>query len=268
MAAAGRSGAVLTRAWGALGSEILAATTFLTRVRVRAPATDTTGGAAFGVVGALIGVAAALPLVVLGDRAPLAAGALAVGALAGLSGGLHLDGLADSIDALAAPSREAAERARRDPRVGAAGAAALAIVLVTEASLLAAVIALAGPVTAALVCVTAAAGSRAVAVAAARLARAQGPEEGRGQGLGAWFVHRAGAAAAIVAPASALVLGAAFAFAVGRPALVLGLLAGTALAIVLGGWLLRVRGALDGDGFGFLIEIAFAAILLLTVLTL
>ena len=50
-----------------------------------------------------------------GHPGPAAISALAIVAI--LSGGLHLDGLADTSDALAAPAG-AADRARTDPRAG------------------------------------------------------------------------------------------------------------------------------------------------------
>ena len=53
-----------------------------------------------------------------GHPGPAAISALAIVAI--LSGGLHLDGLADTSDALAAPAG-AADRARTDPRAGTAG---------------------------------------------------------------------------------------------------------------------------------------------------
>src|SRR5258705_12893498 len=141
-------------------AEVLAAIAFLTRVPVRAPPREVTGAAAFGLVGCLVGIAGAAALLLVGERAPLAAGGLAVTALAFVSGAFHLDGLADTADALAAPSPEAARRARRDPRVGAAGAAAIAVTVLVDASLLASIVASAGRLTAALACLIAAAGSR------------------------------------------------------------------------------------------------------------
>ena len=57
--------------------------------------------------------------------------------LAAVSGGLHLDGLADTADALVAPDAYAAERAREDPSVGPGGAVALLVVLGAEVAALA-----------------------------------------------------------------------------------------------------------------------------------
>src|SRR5258706_7289390 len=109
---------------------LLAAVGFLTRVPLGsggAANAERTGASAFGLVGAAVGAVGAIVLVVLGDRAPLAASGLAVGAMAVVSGALHLDGLADTADALAAPDEAASTRARKDPAVGPPGAASIAL---------------------------------------------------------------------------------------------------------------------------------------------
>jgi adenosylcobinamide-GDP ribazoletransferase len=258
-----RPATVSRRAIGAgVGCPIRAAVGFLTRIPVSPGDGIATGAAAFGVVGALIGVAGAIVLLLLGPRAPLAAGAAAVGALALVSGGLHLDGLADTADALAAPTAEAATRARKDPRVGAAGAAAIAIAVVLDAALLAGLVGRKGALEAALVCLVATAGSRAIAPFVAALIRR--PAEG--SGVGRWFIGGTGAGAALVATGSVLVLAGAAAFAISTPALVGGLVGGTVATLAVAVWLARLRDGLDGDGFGALIEVGFAAILLATTL--
>ena len=162
---------------GRVGAEITAALALLTRIPVGAQSSDTGGAAAFGLVGALVGTLGSVAILLVGDAAPLAAGGIALAMMALVSGGLHLDGLADTFDALAAPSREAAESARTDPRVGAAGAAAIAIMIVVDAALLAALMAGAGILIAALACITAASASR--AVAARLLAARPSPRRGR-----------------------------------------------------------------------------------------
>src|SRR5688500_7621088 len=81
--------------------EFTAALAFLTRVPVRA-VDSRTGAAAFGLIGALMGVAACWPMVVFGPSLALVAAVLCVATLALVSGALHLDGLADTADALAA----------------------------------------------------------------------------------------------------------------------------------------------------------------------
>jgi adenosylcobinamide-GDP ribazoletransferase len=105
-----------------------AAVAFLTRVPVRMPldAADVARGAAlFPVVGlgigAAVGAVAALPL-----PATVAA-VLAVAAGAVLTGALHLDGLADTADALGARTRERALEIMRDHAIGAYGAVALVV---------------------------------------------------------------------------------------------------------------------------------------------
>jgi adenosylcobinamide-GDP ribazoletransferase len=247
--------------------ELRAATAFLSRFPVGSPGVQATGAAAFGLVGGLIGLVGALVLIVLGGQAPLAAGGLAVAAVAVVSGGLHLDGLADTADALAAPTAEAATRARRDPRVGAAGAAAVAVAVVVDASLLAAIIAGADPSVAALSCLVAAAGSRALAPGLAAIIRKGAPRDvGRGAGVGAWFVDRATTPAALLAAASAGAIATGAAVIASRPALLVALAGGTILTLAAARWLAWARGGLDGDGFGALVEIAFTAILLVTVL--
>lgn len=71
----------------------------------------------------------------LGDRLfdPWLAGALVVTAWAVLTGGLHLDGLADCCDGLLAPvSRERRLEILRDPRVGSFGAVGLGLFLLLK----------------------------------------------------------------------------------------------------------------------------------------
>jgi adenosylcobinamide-GDP ribazoletransferase len=264
MMAAGR---VARRAIGLPGrasAELRAAAAFLTRVPLASPDREATGAAAFGLVGGLIGVGGAIVLLLVGPQAPLAAGALAVGAIALVSGGLHLDGLADTADALAAPTAEAATRARRDPRVGAAGAAAIAVAVLVDASLLASIVARAGPATAGLACLAATSGSRAVPVIVAALVRARAARTGSG----GWFAERTDPAAALVALLSAVALAAGAAAVAGRPGLLVGAVGGMIVAVAVAEWLARARSALDGDGFGALVEVGFAAILLVTVVAL
>lgn len=86
----------------------------------------------FPLAGAVLGALASLPLLAF----PSPAGeAMAVALLAALTGGLHLDGLADTLDALGAP-RERRLGVLRDSRVGAMGATGVALVLLLKTSLL------------------------------------------------------------------------------------------------------------------------------------
>jgi adenosylcobinamide-GDP ribazoletransferase len=96
------------------------------------------GRALFPAVGSLLGLAA-WGAFWLGSllAGPLFGAVAALGALALLTGGLHLDGLADSADGLLAPhGRERRLEIMRDPRVGAFGAVALVLVLLADAALL------------------------------------------------------------------------------------------------------------------------------------
>jgi adenosylcobinamide-GDP ribazoletransferase len=103
-----------------------------------APPASRLGRAYFPLVGALIGLAAgviyALAAALLG-RLFAAAAAVATAAL--LSGGLHLDGLADAADGLlGGGTAERQLEIMRDPRVGSFGVIALVLVLVGDISLL------------------------------------------------------------------------------------------------------------------------------------
>ena len=109
------------------------------------PAADSTGSpgerlgrAYFPIVGALVGLVAGIAFVVISAIAgPLLAGVAAAAAMALLTGGLHLDGLADAADGLlGAGSRERRLEVMRDPRVGSFGAVALVLVVVGDVAAL------------------------------------------------------------------------------------------------------------------------------------
>jgi adenosylcobinamide-GDP ribazoletransferase len=88
----------------------------------------------FPVVGAGVGVLGGLTAAGLQGPLPgLVAGALGVAAAVALTGGLHVDALADTADALGTERSRALE-IMRDPRIGAYGAVALAIAVLVEAS--------------------------------------------------------------------------------------------------------------------------------------
>jgi adenosylcobinamide-GDP ribazoletransferase len=247
-------------------SGLVAAIAFLTRVPVEADGTRT-GAAAFAVVGAVLGLAAAVPVLLLGGRAPLVAGLLAVAVIAVASGVLHLDGLADTADALAAPDRARADVARHDPRIGAAGAVAVVVAVGIQAADLATLAAApspaAGPIAAAAALVVAVTTSRAAPVIVAGIA---GPSAG-GNGLGAWF---AGAltpvdAATVVVTVAAVAVAAAVLVA---PVVVLAALAGACLGVVLSLGVVRLRGGVDGDGLGATVELTQLAALTLAAVAL
>ena len=73
------------------------------------------------------------------DNGPAAVLIVAAWALA--TGAIHLDGLADSADALGAGARERSLAIMRDPRVGSFGVLALVLVVVLKIALVAAVLA-------------------------------------------------------------------------------------------------------------------------------
>ncbi len=243
---------------------ILAAVAFLTRIPVPAAtptapeasaASSPAGPAAFGLVGAGLGAVAALPLLALGDRVPWIAALLAVAILAIASGALHLDGLADTADALAAPDPERAERARKDPAVGAAGAVALLLALGLEVAALAQLAS--SPRAAVVVLVIAAAWGRAAAVVVAIAARGGA----RAAGLAAGFARDARGVDAVLAAAVPVALlagpilleGSLFACI----AVALGMVVGLAAA-----WaVVHARHGLDGDGLGATVVLAETSVL-------
>jgi adenosylcobinamide-GDP ribazoletransferase len=95
-------------------------------------------GPAFPLVGAALGLCVGSSAVALADAfPPLVSAGAALLVAAVLTGGIHLDALADSADALGATSREAALRAMHDPNTGAFGTAAVALLLLIEGGALA-----------------------------------------------------------------------------------------------------------------------------------
>ena len=147
-----------------------AAVGFLTRLplgeRAGAAAAASTGAAAFGLVGGLVGAVVGLPMLLLGGLDPTIGAIVAVAAGAILTGAIHLDGLADTADALLVPDPARAEAARTDPATGPGGVVAVVLVLGLEVAALASLAASAGPAVAAIACVAAGAVSRTVAVVA------------------------------------------------------------------------------------------------------
>jgi adenosylcobinamide-GDP ribazoletransferase len=203
-------------------------------------------GAALGAVAAGVG----LGLRWLAAPALLAAVG-AVGVLALLTRGLHLDGLADSADALGAyGDRERALAVMKAPDVGAFGVATLILVLLAQVAAVAALLDRARP--AALVAVV-------VAVAAGRLAVPwacrHGVPAARPTGLGALVAGTVPRWA--VGVATLAVGGAAVAAVPGRPwqgpLTVLAVVAGT---LVLIRHAVRRFGGVTGDVLGAVVELA------------
>jgi adenosylcobinamide-GDP ribazoletransferase len=118
---------------------VVAAFAFLTRLPVWAgPLRDADLGrsvAFFPLVGLVLGLAlTGLGYALVGALDPLLAAVLLVATLAALTGGLHLDGLADVFDGLggARGDRGRMLDIMRDSRIGAHGAAALVLLLLAK----------------------------------------------------------------------------------------------------------------------------------------
>jgi adenosylcobinamide-GDP ribazoletransferase len=239
--------------------DLAAALAFLTRLPIPADwlINDRTGAPAYGLAGAAVGAVAGLPIVLFGQGHPGPAAIAALAIVAILSGGLHLDGLADTGDALAAPAGSA-DRARTDPRAGSAGVVAVVLTLLLDAALLTE-LASAGGWIAFAALVTAAAASRSAATIAGVVA---GPGRSGGR-LGAWFASRLRPADALLVVATSAVVAVAGAV-VTSWSIALGLVGGGAIGVAAGAVIVRLRGRLDGDGFGALVELTFVAVLAAT----
>ena len=237
-------------------AEVRAAAGFLTRLPVGAVG-DRAGAGAFGLVGAAIGVAGAVPLAVVGGRVPLVAAVLAVAIVVVVTGGVHLDGLADTADALAAPSPDVAERARTDPRLGAGGVSAIALDLALAVACLATLVARDAGLAAGALVVGATISRSAAPLAAFVRTRAGGSEA---PGAGAWFVRRVGPASIAAVLVTTAVVAAAATLLAG-PAIILGAAWGALAGAALAAWIVMRRGQLDGDGYGAIVELVFLSVL-------
>jgi adenosylcobinamide-GDP ribazoletransferase len=237
-----------------------AAAAFLTLLpespRVAPGGPDVARGAwAFPAVGALLGcVVGAVALTCAEALPPLAAGAL--GALAGAlaTGGLHLDGLADSADGLGGRSPERALEIMRDHSVGAYGSAAISLDLVLRTVLIAALLE-GGKALAALVV------AGAVARAAVLVLPLWLPYARKAPGLGAVLSAQPSGRRAAVGIAIAAVFSVAILGLQGLP-----VLACTALIVFGVGLLARRRlGGVTGDVLGASIELSELATLTILV---
>ena len=167
--------------------------------------TDAIGGFAAAVgflTRLLVGAVVGLPMLLVGGLDPTIAAVLAVAAGAILTGAIHLDGLADTADALLVPDPARSEAARTDPATGPGGVVAVVLVLGVEVAALASLTATAGPAVAALACIAAGAVSRTVAVVAGLAMRSHAA--GR---LGTWFAERLRLADALISVTSAALVG-------------------------------------------------------------
>ncbi len=241
------------------GRALLAAVTFLTRLplggALRLDGDDVArAGPAFPLVGAGIGAAVGGTAAGLAHSlTPLLAVvvALALGAL--LTGALHLDGLADSADALGARSRERALEIMRDHAVGAYGAAAIAIDLLLKTAALSALLRFGGVLRFAVVAGALSRLAPVVLAAFLPYARAGG---GAGTAL-----TRGGRPRALLAAALGVGVAAAVA---GSDGLVLAAL--TAALVVLGAlWSRRWIGGVTGDTLGAASELVELAVLVCAV---
>jgi adenosylcobinamide-GDP ribazoletransferase len=217
------------------------------------------------VAGALLAVPAGGVLLAVeagGHSAPrrLLAAALAIGVLALLTGGLHLDGLADTADGLGSrrPRDEALAIMRRSD-AGPFGVAALLFTVLVQITALATVNP--GWPGAAAVLLGAVTGRVAVV-----LATGPGSPAARPGGFGALVAAATTARARVTAGTAVLVVAAGTAAAVWGPVAALraavAVLAGLLAAELLRRIAVRRLGGLTGDVFGALIEVAAATALL------
>lgn len=234
------------------------AVTTLSVARVRGPERldRGTAGSAMALaplVGAGLGLAAAAVLVVVQawTGSPLLAAVLAVAALALLTRGLHLDGLADTVDGLASyRPPEGARAVMRSPEVGPLGAAALLLVPLTQVAALAAATGQGRGALALVVAVTT--GRAAVTLACTPSTPAAAPE-----GMGALV-------AGTVPRARALAVAGLVVVAAGLAVPLLGALAaltGLGVAVLLLRHAVRRLGGVSGDVLGALVEVTTAVVL-------
>jgi adenosylcobinamide-GDP ribazoletransferase len=236
---------------------IRAAFALLTRLPVSSSDDSSSGAAAFPLVGVVVGLAGAAPLVLAGATQPVLASLLAIAAMAILTGVLHLDGLADTADALAAPYAAAAERARTDPAVGPGGVAALVVVLATEVAALVGLATAGGAWLAAAALVVGATVARTMPVLAVQLAPGRVPDDG----FAGWFARRVGPLDGLVAVVLAAAVTVVVVLATGWTAVALGGIVGAIVGSVAAAVVVSLRGQLDGDGLGAIVELTFAAAL-------
>lgn len=239
-------------------SGLLAAARYLTIVpfpgRGHAPLHALGRAAAwFPIVGLGLGVVLALV-----DRAtgwlfpPLLAALLTVTIWKLLTGGLHLDGLADCLDGLVGRDPEHRLAIMRDSRIGAFGAIGLILFLMLEIVALAEL----SPAARGRVLLAAPVVARAAPALLARLFR-----PARTDGQGAAFHAGVGAAAVALGLAIALLVAAA---ALGWPGLAAGA-AGLLAAVAVSAALARRLGGTTGDVLGAAVESAELAVLLTVV---
>ena len=237
--------------------ESRAAVGFLSRIPLGRRVLDRPGAAAFGVVGAVMAAIATVPYVALASLAkePLLGAIAAVSVVVVLSGAMHLDGVADTADALLARDPAAADRARKDPAVGPGGLGAVVLVLLAEVAALAS-IAASDVALGAWTIVAATGVARVVPVILVGAAR----REPLPEGLGAWFARNLSDIDVTIAVATAGALVTMLALAT-SPLHARAALVGGAAGLALGWVVADRRGGPDGDSLGASVELTFAAIL-------
>jgi adenosylcobinamide-GDP ribazoletransferase len=211
------------------------------------------GAVWFPVVGLAVGgVLVGVDQVVTRVFPPLLAALLTVTAWKVLTGGLHLDGLADCLDALG--GRDAAHRLAimRDRRVGTFGALGLILLLLLEVATVAEL----SPARRWRALLVVPAVGRALPVLLARLYPPARPDGHGARFAAAVRAPTAGLALAVALAAAVSALGAAGAVAAAAAALV---------AVGFGGWLARRLGGITGDVHGAAVELGELTALLVIV---
>ena len=227
-------------------ASVRGAVSFLTRVPVggSVDADDVARGAAlFPLVGAGVGALSGAVAVLLHPTlSPLLAATAAVAVAAVITGGMHLDALADTADGLGAHSRERALEIMRDSRVGTFGATALVLDLLLKIGAIGTLL-VHGDALASLV--AAGARSRAASPPLAATLRYPRVEGGPGSVLSGRTSLGTATFAVLIAVAAALLLGRAWL-----------IVAVAAAAILLGLFYRRWLGGATGDCLGAATELS------------
>ncbi|MEW2473492.1 adenosylcobinamide-GDP ribazoletransferase [Micromonospora gifhornensis] len=226
-------------------------------------ATAGTAMALAPLVGALLAVPVAGVLLLLGSlTAPLVAAAVAVTVSALLTRGLHLDGLADTVDALGSYRRgPAALEIMKKPDVGPFGVVALVLVLLMQVAALAELVDGPGSAVLAAVVTASAAGRLGVTLACRRGVPAARPE-----GLGALVAGTVGPVALAAGIAAVMLL--AVPAAPDRPWQgPLAVLTALAVAAALLRHVVRRLGGITGDVLGAGVELVTTLVYLGLVLS-
>lgn len=217
-------------------------------------------------VGVVLGGLAALPLLAAatlrtGTTGALLGSALAVAALAAATRGLHLDGLADTVDGLGSSApREQALAIMRKPDIGPFGVVTLVLTLFVKVAALTAVTGSALWKGVLALVLAESVGRLGVVLAAGRRVPSARPG-----GFGALVAGTTGARSRVLLTLAVAVLG-ALPLAWSRPGTALGLLGaglvGFAVAVAWRRHVVRRLGGVTGDVFGSVVELTSVAVLL------